>query len=74
LAQYLLVSFKSIAMAEKNETLKNTKEESKSQEEKKNSKKAFDQAEKDIESDPGTKLNEDEDLDEGELARKEGHP
>ena len=40
----------------------------------KNSKEAFDQAELDIENDPETKLNADDDLDEGELARKEGHP
>lgn len=40
----------------------------------KNSKKAFDQAEEDIENDPETKLDADDDLDEGELARKEGHP
>lgn len=40
----------------------------------KHSKEAFDQAEEDIENDPETKLNADDDLDEGELARKEGHP
>lgn len=37
-------------------------------------KEAFDEAENDIEKDPDFKPNEDEDLDEGELARKEGHP
>jgi hypothetical protein len=42
--------------------------------ENKNSKKAFEQAEEDIANDPETKLNEDKGLDEGELARKEGHP
>jgi hypothetical protein len=35
---------------------------------------AFEQAEKDIEKDPDFRPDEDEDLDEGELARKEGHP
>ena len=35
---------------------------------------AYEQAEKDIEKDPEFKHDEDEDLDEGELARKEGHP
>ncbi len=35
---------------------------------------AFGQAEKDIEKDPDFRPDEDEDLDEGELARKEGHP
>lgn len=35
---------------------------------------AFAQAEKDIEKDPDFRPDEDEDLDEGELARKEGHP
>lgn len=37
-------------------------------------KEAFEEAENDIENDPDLKQNEDEDLDEGELARKEGHP
>lgn len=35
---------------------------------------AFEQAEEDISDDPETKPDENEDLDEGELARKEGHP
>jgi len=35
---------------------------------------AFDQAQKDIEKDPEFRLDEDKDLDEGELAKKEGHP
>ncbi len=34
---------------------------------------AFREAQKDIEKDPDT-LPDDQDLDEGELARKEGHP
>jgi hypothetical protein len=37
-------------------------------------KEAFDEAENDIEKDPDFKPDENEDLDEGELARKEGHP
>ena len=37
-------------------------------------KEAFEEAENDIENDPELKQKEDEDLDEGELARKEGHP
>ncbi|HEY5369873.1 MAG TPA: hypothetical protein VIJ75_12880 [Hanamia sp.] len=62
-------------MAEKNEMHKSPKAESKNpQDDKTNAKAAFEQAEEDIENDPETKLNEDEDLDEGELARKEGHP
>jgi hypothetical protein len=36
--------------------------------------KAFEQAEEDIEKDPDMRPDEDEHLDEGELARKEGHP
>jgi hypothetical protein len=36
--------------------------------------KAFEQAEEDIEKDPDMRPDEDENLDEGELARKEGHP
>jgi hypothetical protein len=35
---------------------------------------AFEQAEQDIEKDPDMKRGENADLDEGELARKEGHP
>jgi hypothetical protein len=37
-------------------------------------KEAFEQAEKDIEKDVTLKPDEDSDLDEGELAKKEGHP
>ena len=37
-------------------------------------KEAYEQAENDIEKDPDLKPDENEDLDEGELARKEGHP
>ena len=36
--------------------------------------KAFEEAEHDIKNDPDFQQNENEDLDEGELARKEGHP
>ncbi len=35
---------------------------------------AYEQAEKDIEKDPDLVPDQDEDLDEGELARKEEHP
>lgn|GEM_PF-1483083 len=35
---------------------------------------AFEQAEEDIGKDPEMKPDKNEDLDEGELARKEGHP
>jgi hypothetical protein len=35
---------------------------------------AFEQAEEDMEQDPDLQPDENEDLDEGELARKEGHP
>jgi hypothetical protein len=34
---------------------------------------AFEQAEEDIEEDPDMEAGENDDLDEGELARKEGH-
>lgn len=37
-------------------------------------KEAYEQAENDIDKDPEFKPDENEDLDEGELARKEGHP
>ncbi len=37
-------------------------------------KEAFDEAENDIDKDPDFKPDGDKDLDEGELARKEGHP
>lgn len=37
-------------------------------------KEAFEQAEKDLEQDPDMKPGKNEDLDEGELARKENHP
>lgn len=37
-------------------------------------KEAFEQAEKDIKKDATLKPDEDDDLDEGELAKKEGHP
>ena len=35
---------------------------------------AFEKAEEDIEKDPSMDLGDKPDLDEGELARKEGHP
>jgi len=37
-------------------------------------KEAFEEAQKDLEKDPDMKLDKNEDLDEGELAKKEGHP
>lgn len=40
----------------------------------KNTLEAFEQAENDISKDPDLDMDNDEDLDEGELARKEGHP
>jgi len=57
-------------MADKHDASKKENQDDKN----KQSKKAFDQAEQDIEKDPGAKLNADDDLDEGELARREGHP
>jgi hypothetical protein len=43
-------------------------------EEHKRNEEAFEQAEEDIEKDPDMDLGDESDLDEGELARKEGHP
>ena len=40
----------------------------------KNTLESFEQAEKDIAKDPDLDMSNEEDLDEGELARKEGHP
>ena len=51
-----------------------SKEENKSRPADEQVKDAFDQAEKDIEEDPEFRPDEDKDLDEGELAKKEGHP
>lgn len=53
---------------------KNPKKENGSKDKNEHVKEAYKEAEKDIEKDQKLKLNEDEDLDEGELARKEGHP
>jgi hypothetical protein len=43
-------------------------------EEHKKNEQAFEQAEEDIEHDPDMEIDKETDLDEGELARKEGHP
>jgi hypothetical protein len=43
-------------------------------EEHKRTEAAFEKAEEDIEKDPDMDLGDHPDLDEGELARKEGHP
>lgn len=63
-------------MPDKNfsEESKKRKEERDSIDKKERVKEAFEQAESDIERDPDLKPDENEDLDEGELARKEGHP
>ncbi len=63
-------------MPDKNfsEESKNRKQEKASINKNEHIKEAYDQAEKDIEKDPDLIPDEDEDLDEGELARKEGHP
>ena len=53
---------------------KNSKQENPPKDKDEHVKEAFEQAEKDIEKDPGLQTDNDEDLDEGELARKEGHP
>ena len=53
---------------------KSSKEENTSRPADEQVKDAFDQAEKDIEEDPEFRPDEDKDLDEGELAKKEGHP
>lgn len=63
-------------MTEKKSYPENKKIKKPEQPEQKNEhiKEAFEQAEKDIEKDPEFQSHKDEDLDEGELARKEGHP
>ena len=52
----------------------NTKKANSSVDKDKPVKEALKQAEKDIEKDTDLQPNKDDDLDEGELARKEGHP
>jgi hypothetical protein len=61
-------------MEEKNPTQPNKDPVIKDSEEHKRNEEAFDQAEADIEKDPEMDLGNEPDLDEGELARKEGHP
>ena len=58
---------KDLQSAKKDPVIKNPEEYKKSLE-------AFEQAEEDIEKDPDMNLGDHPDLDEGELARKEGHP
>jgi hypothetical protein len=81
LAQYLLLfiglkHFKNRFMPDKKltEENKNIKKQNDSSDENEHVEEAFEEAEKDIEKDPEFKHDEDEDLNEGELARKEGHP
>jgi len=52
---------------QKDPVIKNPEEHTKNE-------KAFEQAEQDIEQDPDMAIDKETDLDEGELARKEGHP
>ena len=63
-------------MPDKNfsEENKKRKEEKASIDKKEHVKDAYDQAENDMEKDPDFVPEKNEDLDEGELARKEGHP
>jgi hypothetical protein len=63
-------------MQEKNfsEEDKRRKEEQASIDKREHVKEAFEEAEHDIDQDPDLKPDADADLDEGELARKEGHP
>lgn len=61
-------------MPEKN-PLPNRKDPKKNPEDERlHTEEAFEQAQEDIEKDPTFQPDENEDLDEGELARKEGHP
>jgi hypothetical protein len=63
-------------MEQKNisEAGKSANEEKQGFEKKEHVKEAFEQAQDDLAKDPEFQPHEDEDLDEGELARKEGHP
>lgn len=63
-------------MPDKNfsEENKKRKEQQASVNEDEHVKEAYEEAEHDIERDPDLKPDADADLDEGELARKEGHP
>lgn len=61
-------------MPDKNISEKDEERRMEDAKEDKNVLESFKQAEKDISKDPDLNMSEDEDLDEGELARKEGHP
>ena len=61
-------------MADNNISEKDEKRRMEDAKKDKNTLESFEQAEKDIEKDPDLDMSNEEDLDEGELARKEGHP
>ena len=61
-------------MEDKDNTSSKNDSEIKKTDERKKAEEAFEQAEEDIEKDPELNLDNLSDLDEGELARKEGHP
>ena len=61
-------------MSDKKNTEQNKGAEKENPTEAEQVKDAFTEAEKDIEKEPEFRPDDDEDLDEGELARKEGHP
>lgn len=61
-------------MAEKNISERDEKRRMEDAKEDKNTLESFEEAQKDISKDPELNMENDEDLDEGELARKEGHP
>lgn len=61
-------------MGDKNISERDEKRRMEDAKEDKNTLESFQQAEKDISKDPELNMENDEDLDEGELARKEGHP
>ena len=61
-------------MADKHISEKDEKRRMEDAKKDKNTLESFEQAEKDIAQDPDLDMADEEDLDEGELARKEGHP
>ncbi|MEO8854284.1 MAG: hypothetical protein ABI359_10915 [Ginsengibacter sp.] len=61
-------------MADKNISEKDEKRRMDDAKNDKNTLESFEEAEKDIAKDPDFNMSDEEDLDEGELARKEGHP
>ena len=61
-------------MPEKNPLPKRKDPKKNPEDERLHTEEAFEQAEEDIEKDRTFQPDENEDLDEGELARKEGHP